>query len=103
MERKTSTILKPWAHFDVVVLILRVDAMLLFGGKLDVQAAKGVIVIDEWMHLAANARIGALIGGLRGKVEDLLTKKITDPRFDIASTLEMQIIVNLLQTDGLGQ
>jgi ATP-dependent RNA helicase DHX57 len=36
--------------------------ILLFGGKIDVQAAAGVIQIDNYVHLSANARIGELRG-----------------------------------------
>ena len=34
--------------------------ILLFGGKIDVQASDGVIQIDNYVHLSANARIGEL-------------------------------------------
>lgn len=77
-------------------------SLLLFGGKLEVQASKDLICIDDWVRLAANARIGALVGGLRRKVDELLSKKIENPAFDIAATLEMKLIVNLLVSDGLG-
>lgn len=78
-------------------------ALLLFGGKLEVQASNGVIVVADWVRLAANARIGALIGGLRKIIDELLTRKIQDPAFDIASTVEMKLVRSLLVTDGLGQ
>ena len=77
-------------------------SLLLFGGKLEVQASKGLIVVDDWVRLAANARIGALIGGLRRKVDELLARKVEDPSFDIAGTVEMKLIVNLIVSDGLG-
>ena len=77
-------------------------ALLLFGGQLDVEARNGIIVIDNWVKLSANARIGALIRGLRSKMDDLLEKKIRDPKIDISGTPEMNLIVKLLVTDGLG-
>jgi ATP-dependent RNA helicase DHX57 len=73
----------------------------LFGGKLEVQASKGLILIDDWVQLAANARIGALIGGLRRKMDELLAKKVKDPSFDLGHTVEMKLITNLLRNDGL--
>lgn len=76
--------------------------LLLFGGQLDVQASKGVVIIDDWVKLAANARIGSLMGGLRGKVDLLLSRKVQDPSFEIAETEEMKLIVKLITTDGLG-
>jgi len=78
-------------------------SLLLFGGKVEVQASNELLIIDDWVRLSANARIGALIGGLRGKVDDLLSKKVADPNLDIAGTVQMKIIVNLLKTDGLGE
>jgi HrpA-like RNA helicase len=76
--------------------------ILLFGGSIEVLAAEGKIVVDNYVHISANARIGALIGGLRRKVDDLLEKKILDPSFELASTVEMKLIVKLLKTDGMG-
>lgn len=78
-------------------------ALLLFGGKLEVQAGNGLIVVSDWVRLSANARIGALIGGLRKTIDELLARKIQDPGFDIASTTEMKLVRSLLVTDGLGQ
>ena len=66
------------------------------------EARNGIIVIDNWVKLSANARIGAMIRGLRSKMDDLLEKKIRDPKIDISGTPEMNLIVKLLVTDGLG-
>uniref|UniRef100_A0A7S2WP36 RNA helicase n=2 Tax=Eucampia antarctica TaxID=49252 RepID=A0A7S2WP36_9STRA len=77
-------------------------SLLLFGGKISVQVANDLIIIDDYVHLSANARIGALIGGLRKKIDDLLTEKVKDPTLDISSRVEMKIIVKLLVSDGLG-
>lgn len=76
--------------------------LLLFGGSLDVQASKGLVVVDDWVKLAANGRIGSLMGGLRRKVDLLFSRKVQDPAFEIAETEEMQLIVKLITTDGLG-
>jgi ATP-dependent RNA helicase DHX57 len=77
-------------------------ALLLFGGNLDVEARNSVITVDGWVKLSANARIGALIRGLRSKMDNLLSEKIRNPNADISDTPEMRLIVNLLMTDGLG-
>lgn len=76
-------------------------ALLLFGGKLEVQAGQGLIVVEDWARFSANARIGALIGGLRRVIDELLLKKIEEPEFDIVSTTEMKLVRNLLVTDGV--
>ena len=78
-------------------------ALLLFGGKMEVQASKGLVVLDSRIELSANARIGSLIGGLRKKIDDLLDKKVANPFLDISDTPEMKIIVHLLMFDGLGR
>jgi len=75
---------------------------LLFGGKLDVRASEELILVDGYARLSANARIGALVGGLRRKLDDLLSAKVSDPSLDITASSEMKIMVNLLKSDGLG-
>jgi ATP-dependent RNA helicase DHX57 len=77
-------------------------ALLLFGGPLSVQASNDLILVDGWVTLAANARIGSLVGGLRRKIDDLLATKISEPSFEVADSREMRLIVKLLKTDGLG-
>lgn len=77
-------------------------ALLLFGGDMEVEARNSVIVVDGWVKLAANARIGALIRGLRSRLDSLLADKIKNPAMDISNTPEMRLIVNLLFTDGMG-
>jgi len=76
--------------------------LLLFGGSLTVEARNSVIHIDDWIRLSANARIGALILGLRSKIDELLRQKINNPTVSISDTPEMQLIVKLLITDGHG-
>mmetsp|Transcript_11277 Transcript_11277/g.17256 ORF Transcript_11277/g.17256 Transcript_11277/m.17256 type:complete len:111 (+) Transcript_11277:927-1259(+) len=70
-------------------------ALLLFGGSMEVQAGAGLIVVAGWTRLTANAQIGALIGGLRKRVDELLDKKVEDPTVSIAGTTEMRIIVKI--------
>lgn len=76
-------------------------SLLLFGGPMEVQASKGLIVLDDWIRLSANARIGSLIGGLRQKVDELLEQKVTDPSLDISGSAEMKLITDLLRHDGV--
>lgn len=96
---------------------------------MNVQASKGLIVLDDWMTLSANPRIGkfpsvlagttscfvyiylithrsfylfigSLIGHLRQRVDVLLEKKVNDPSVDITNSTEMEIITDLLKRDG---
>jgi len=76
-------------------------ALLLFGGNMEVEASKGIITIDKWVKLSANARIGSLIGAMRQKVDELLEKKVENPSLDIANSTEMRLISDLLRNDGL--
>ena len=77
-------------------------ALLLFGGNLEVEARNNAILIDNFVKLAANARIGALIRELRRRMDDLFEAKIKDPTINISNTPEMGLIAKLLATDGLG-
>lgn len=76
-------------------------SLLLFGGSMEVQASKGLIVLDDWIQLSANARIGSLIGGLRQKVDELLERKVADPSIDTTGSAEMKLITELLRHDGV--
>ena len=67
-------------------------SLLLFGGPMEVQASKGLIVLDNWIHLSANARIGSLIGGLRKIVDGLLEQKVADPSLDISDSVELKLL-----------
>jgi ATP-dependent RNA helicase DHX57 len=77
-------------------------ALLLFGGELQIQAAKGIVIVDNWVELSANARIGSLIGGLRRRIDSLLAEKIVNPTIDVSSLPEVQLVVKLVRTQGLG-
>ncbi len=76
-------------------------ALLLFGGDIEVQASNNLIIIDDWVRLSASARIGALVAGLRQKVDDLLLAKVANPTLNIAQSDEIQLVVKLLLGDGL--
>ena len=78
-------------------------ALLLFGGTMDVQASRGLVVLDNRIVLSANARIGSLMGGLRKKIDQLLENKVANPSIEIADTDEMKLVVDLLKYDGLGK
>ena len=70
---------------------------------MEVQASQGLVVMDGYVRCSAAARIGALMGGLRGRVDALLEQKIVDPGLDLGGSEEMKIIVRLLMSDGMGQ
>ena len=76
-------------------------SLLLFGGKIEVQAVEERIIIDGWVTLSAAPRIGALVGALRKKIDELLVRKISEPRLNVSETKEMKLLINLLTSDGL--
>ena len=53
--------------------------------KLNVQIADECIIVDDYVRLSANARISALIGGLRDMIDGLLAEKVENPMVDISS------------------
>ena len=77
-------------------------ALLLFGGELQIEASKGIVTVDNWVELSANARIGSLIGGLRRRIDALLAEKIVSPAIDVSSLPEIQLVIKLVRTQGLG-
>ena len=78
-------------------------ALLLFGGELEVIASKQLIVVDGWAELSAHPRVGALVGGLRRRIDALLSEKVHDPSAEISSTVEMKLIAKLITADGLSK
>ena len=76
---------------------------MLFGGKkIDVNASNELLVIDDWIRLSANARTGVLVKGLRGKIDELLTFKFSNPDCDIGNNEVMKLIIELIVSDGHG-
>ena len=61
-------------------------SLLLFGGGLTVQVSKNVILIDGWVVMSADGRIGTLVGGLRGRMDDLMLEKVRNPALEIDDT-----------------
>jgi ATP-dependent RNA helicase DHX57 len=76
-------------------------ALLLFGGELKVEASKNLIWVDGYVRLSANAKVGALLGGLRRKIDDILLLKVSDPTYNVSSSIEMKLIIQLIVSDGL--
>ena len=53
--------------------------------KLNVQIADECIIVDDYVQLSVNARISALIGGLRDMIDCLLVEKVENLMVDISS------------------
>ena len=76
-------------------------ALMLFGGKLEVQHGRGTISVDRWVRFRAVARIGVLVKALRAELDKLLEEKVGAPDTDISNTRLMVAIESLLRDDGL--
>lgn len=78
-------------------------ALLLFGGRgnLRIMHDKGKLVLDDWVHFTAPARIGVLVRELRRELEAVLQAKIETPSLDISSSPVIEAILLLLRTNGL--
>ena len=50
------------------------------------QVSKNVILIDGWVVMSADGRIGTLVGGLRGRMDDLMLEKVRNPALEIDDT-----------------
>jgi len=77
-------------------------AMLLFGGPLSVDHTDSKVYVgsDRWVHFYAEARIAALVRGLRDAVLSLLDLKVRAPHVDISSTPAVECILRLLISNG---
>ncbi|MDI1489477.1 MAG: putative ATP-dependent RNA helicase ucp12 [Ramalina farinacea] len=59
-------------HFIRECSPLNAYALLLFGGKVEMDTAGRGLLVDGWLKVRAHPRIGALVGRLRGMLEGVL-------------------------------
>merc|ERR1719499_3037914 len=59
--------------------VARPYALLLFGGKLNVNHLKSFLTIDEFVTFDCTSRVAVLIEGLRSRLDDLLKEIYEDP------------------------
>lgn len=108
---KQSNFESPWILYTELIQTSRLFArdttminpyaLLLFGGKLEVQHSKNILVIDNWIHFAAVARIGVLIKAIRKQLDAYLEKKVANPSLEIGDTDLLHAIMHLLKTEGM--
>jgi ATP-dependent RNA helicase DHX57 len=75
-------------------------ALLIFGGKIDVQHEQGLLLVDEWAKFKAPAKIVILVREMRQLVNKLLSTKVENPRLDISSSELVDVLLKVLTTDG---
>lgn len=90
---QASRYASPWLIFNELIKTSKVFvretsmiapyALLLFGGKIDIQHDKGLVVLDNWIRFQAVPLIAVLIKTIRSELDHLLQKKIKEPEWDI--------------------
>ncbi|BFZ59473.1 Protein SABRE [Saitoella coloradoensis] len=77
-------------------------AVLFFGGNLEIDVNGRGITVGRWARIKAWARIGVLVGRLRGMLDDLLERRIDDPTAEKKMDIELlACLTQLLQSNGL--
>ena len=76
-------------------------ALLMFGGKIDIMHEHSKLVLDGWMYFDAPARVGVLVRELRKALDELLVRKILQPRLTLSDSLVVDAMLTLLRTNGM--
>lgn len=75
-------------------------AVLIFGGKVNVEHDRGILVVDDWAKFKAPAKIAILVREMRQLVNKLLSMKVENPRLDISQSELVDVLLKILTTDG---
>eukprot|EP01006_Ploeotia_vitrea_P001530 TRINITY_DN105025_c0_g1_i1.p2 TRINITY_DN105025_c0_g1~~TRINITY_DN105025_c0_g1_i1.p2 ORF type:complete len:317 (+),score=190.98 TRINITY_DN105025_c0_g1_i1:24-953(+) len=78
-------------------------ALLLFGGDVSVNTRdkdNQLVMVDDWVRFRANARVAALVKGIRKELDALLVQKIRSPLMPINESPLVQAILTLLSAQG---
>ncbi|KAI5099549.1 ATP-dependent RNA helicase DHX29 [Silurus meridionalis] len=75
--------------------------LLLFGGDIDVQHRERLVSVDGWIHFQAPVRIGVIFKHLRGLLDSLLERKLTNPKLSLEDEKTIQIILELIKSEKL--
>jgi len=75
-------------------------AVLLFGGDISVDHSQGTLIVDEWAQFKAPAKVAVLVRELRNLVNDLLWKKVENPRLDVSSSETVDVLLRVITMDG---
>jgi ATP-dependent RNA helicase DHX57 len=91
---------KTWARG---VSPCNVYAVLLFGGPLVLDTGGRGVVVDGWVRVRGWARIGVLVGRLRGLLERVLERKVDEPVGELGEEERrvLDVVRRLVERDGL--
>ena len=76
-------------------------SLLLFSGPIVLDTLGRGLVVDGWLRLRGWARIGVLIGRLRGMFDEVLARKIDEPGLDVGGDEVVGLVRKLVRFDGL--
>jgi ATP-dependent RNA helicase DHX57 len=71
-------------------------ALALFGGDINVLYHKGEVHIDDWVRLAAPARLGVMVRGLRNLLRQAVAEKLSNPTADISAHPAVAVLLQIL-------
>lgn len=74
---------------------------LMFGGPVALDTLGRGVLVDGWLRLRGWARIGVLVGRLRGMLDNVLARKIEDPCLEIVEDEVVRTVRRLVEFDGL--
>ena len=74
-------------------------SLLLFGGKIEVDASGQGLVVDGWLRMRGWARIGVLVSRLRGVLDAELRKKV-DGEIEAVDAKVVNVVRRLVELNG---
>ena len=74
---------------------------LMFGGPVAFDTMGRGVIVDGWLKLNGWARIGVLVGRLRGMLDAVLARKIEQPGLEIVEDTVVKTVRRLVEFDGL--
>ncbi|KAF7184927.1 putative ATP-dependent RNA helicase ucp12 [Pseudocercospora fuligena] len=78
-----------------------VYALLMFGGKIEIDPQGRGLLVDNWVRLRGWARIGVLVSRMRMMLEELLGKKLDDPALEMGEHDVVKAVRKMIELDGL--
>lgn len=75
--------------------------LLIFGGDLELDYDKSMIIMDGWMKFSTPSKISILIKKIRDSIDKLLLKKIEQPSYDLNNNSLISAIYYLVYRNGL--
>lgn len=76
-------------------------AALMFGGPVALDTMGRGVLVDGWLRLRGWARIGVLVGRLRGMLDAVLARKVEEPALEVVEDDVVKIVRRLVEFDGL--